>query len=235
MAISLLLPVVSTRWPSALDSAMRITPRTRAWRFSAASPLRSSSAWNASTIGCDRHRPGVQALPLDQVLGVGDRVPGGVPAGHEHHVHQVGAERVGRDGGGQRGVDPAGQGEDDRAEAVLAHVVPHPGDQRRVDLRQRIQPRPHRPAGVGGVRRASPPARGADGHADPVDRHRRAVVRVGGRVRRRGRGPAAGRSRSATTSASSNCGPRASSRPSASTMIESPSKTSSSWPPIMLT
>jgi hypothetical protein len=45
---------------------------------------------------------------------------------------------------------------------------------------------------------------------------------------------AAGRSRSATMSSSVNCGPRASSVPSAATRIESPSKTSSSWPPTML-
>ena len=45
---------------------------------------------------------------------------------------------------------------------------------------------------------------------------------------------AAGRFRSATTSASSNCGPRATSAPSAATRIEPPSKISSSCPPTML-
>ena len=50
MASSLLLPVVRARWPSALDSDMRIMPRILACRFSAASPDRLSSAPNASTM-----------------------------------------------------------------------------------------------------------------------------------------------------------------------------------------
>ena len=50
VASSDLFPVVKARCPSALDRPMRITPRTRACRFSAASPVRSSSAWNASTM-----------------------------------------------------------------------------------------------------------------------------------------------------------------------------------------
>ena len=49
VASSLLLPVVSTRWPCSLDSAMRVVPRTRACRFSTDSPVRSSSARQAST------------------------------------------------------------------------------------------------------------------------------------------------------------------------------------------
>ena len=147
----------------------------------------------------------VQALPLGQVLGVADRVVGGVPARHQHHVHVLGADRVGGDRGGQRRVDAAGQAEQHRAEAVLAHVVADPEDQRRVHLGQVVQPRPHgaaaRPAGSGG-------RRGLGAELEPLDRHDRAVLR-----RRPPRGPAAapGRrpaaSRSVTTSASSNCGP----------------------------
>ena len=38
MAVSLLLPVVSTSAPSLFDSVMRIVPRIRACRFSSASP-----------------------------------------------------------------------------------------------------------------------------------------------------------------------------------------------------
>ena len=54
--------------------------------------------------------------------------------------------RVGGDRGGQRRVDAAGQAEQHRAEAVLADVVADPEDQRRVDLGQVGQPRPHAPA-----------------------------------------------------------------------------------------
>jgi hypothetical protein len=45
----------------------------------------------------------------------------------------------------------------------------------------------------------------------------------------------AGTSRSCTSRCSTNCGARASSAPSAVTIMESPSNTSSSWPPTMLT
>ena len=55
MASSLLLPVVSTRCPAALDSPISTTPRTRACRFSGGSPVSgnpagASSSVNASTI-----------------------------------------------------------------------------------------------------------------------------------------------------------------------------------------
>ena len=54
VAISLLLPVVSTRCPSLLDTAMLITPRTRDCRFSAGSPDTGKSpspSLKASTTG----------------------------------------------------------------------------------------------------------------------------------------------------------------------------------------
>src|SRR5438270_3731101 len=38
VAISLLFPVVNTRWPNLFDSAINIVPRIRAWRFSSANP-----------------------------------------------------------------------------------------------------------------------------------------------------------------------------------------------------
>ena len=55
VASSLLLPVVSTRCPPALDSPISTTPRTRACRFSAGSPFSGnpcgvSASLNASTI-----------------------------------------------------------------------------------------------------------------------------------------------------------------------------------------
>ena len=54
-ASSVLLPVVSTRWPSRFDSPIRMMPRTRACTFSAASPvsaeLRLERAATRSAIG----------------------------------------------------------------------------------------------------------------------------------------------------------------------------------------
>jgi hypothetical protein len=62
------------------------------------------------------------------------------------------------------------------------------------------------------------------------------AVRAGGRSRvSRSRAvEAVWRSTDATTSASANCGARASTTPSWSTSSECPSKISSSWPPTML-
>src|SRR5205814_9996 len=61
----------------------------------------------------------------------------------------------------------------------------------RIDLGQRRQPRPHRArvrrGGVGG-RCGIHQQCGVHGHGDPVDRHRRAVVGVGGCVGRQGAG-----------------------------------------------
>ena len=51
VAASLLLPVVSTRWPCSFDSAISVVPRTRACRFSTDSPDRSTCSSQASTTG----------------------------------------------------------------------------------------------------------------------------------------------------------------------------------------
>ena len=58
------------------------------------------------------------------------------------------AERVAGDGGDERGVDAAGEPDQDGAEAVLGGVRPQAHDQRRVDLLVVLQPRPRsrRPA-----------------------------------------------------------------------------------------
>ena len=72
--------------------------------------------------------------PAGQLGGVALRVLGRVRRGHRDPVHRVRPERVGGDHRGHRGVDAAGQAEDDRAEAVLADVVPGAGDQRPPDL-----------------------------------------------------------------------------------------------------
>ncbi len=158
-------PVVSTRWPSALDSAIRIMPRTRAWRFSSASPVQMQLVVEGGDHRRDRHGPGCTPWALGQVFGVGERVRRGVVARHQHDVHLLGPDRVGRDRGGQRGVDPAGQGEDDRGEPVLPDVVAHAEHERCVDLGEVVEPRPECPdirpprrsrRGAAARRRASP-------------------------------------------------------------------------------
>ena len=56
MAISLLLPVVSTNAPNLFEIVMRMVPRMRAWRFSSANPGSvprngSSSSWRNASWG----------------------------------------------------------------------------------------------------------------------------------------------------------------------------------------
>ena len=147
----------------------------------------------------------MNALAPGQVFGVSDRVLRGVAGSDEHHVHPVGPERVGRDRRDQRRVDAAGQGLDHRAEAVLAHVVPGAQYQRAVDLGQVGQPRPdHR------GRRAARPAPAAASGASSI-RSMVIVVPSPGFARclpaGTGAEPRRAASRSARTSASSNCGP----------------------------
>ena len=105
----------------------------------------------------------------------------------------------------------------------LAHVVVQPEHQRAVDLRLVLEPRRRRRR-RGGVR-----LDGRRAQVDPADRESRRTRGCRScRLPRRGRGRRrAGRSL--------NCGARAMTSPDSATTIESPSNTSSSWPPTMLT
>ena len=66
--------------------------------------------------------------------GVGLGLVAGVGGGHDHAADALGAERVDGDQRHQRRVDSARERDADMAEAVLAHVVAQPEDERRVDL-----------------------------------------------------------------------------------------------------
>ena len=132
--------------------------------------------------GRDRDRAGVQPLPFGQFLRIAHRMLRGVPAGHEHHMDRIRPERIGGDRGDQRGIDPPGQAQDDRAETVLAHVVPHPGDQRGVDLGPGGQPGRDERLSERGRRDRR---RGPRGQCDPVNAHQGAVAGLDGRIGRR--------------------------------------------------
>ncbi len=82
----------------------------------------------------DRHRAEVQPGAVGQFGRVVPGVPRGVAARHRDAVHVLGADRVHREGGHHGRVDAAGQADQHRAEAVLAHVGPGAGDQRGPDL-----------------------------------------------------------------------------------------------------
>ena len=96
--------------------------------------------------------------------------------------HAVGAERVDGDQRDERGVDAAGEAEDDRAEAVLLDVVAEAEEERGVDLvevaERLLDAGPRR----GGRRRAGPPRTGVPGRSPRRRRRRRSSSR-----RRRGR------------------------------------------------
>ncbi len=94
----------------------------------------------------DGDDPPVDAEVVGQALGVGDRVVARVARRHEHAVHAVGPERVDRDGGDDRRVDPARQADDHVAEPVLRDVVARAEDERLVHLAVR-----RRAAGAAGA------------------------------------------------------------------------------------
>ena len=263
MAISLLLPVVSTRWPSSLDTAMLITPRTRDCRFSAGSPDSGKSpspSRNASTIAWIGISPRVEALPLHQVLGVGHRVIRRPLARHQDHRTRSAARsrpprswrpapsrsrRTAR-------AAPTGTRSSARSPPCRAPARRTPRRGRRAAARTALAsssapgPRPARSGGAamsGSVTRSiviSVPSPASTASPEPDDcgsAPPAASARMSpesGTVPAPAAASAGGSSRSATISASSNCGPRASGSPVADTRIESPSKTSSSCPPTRL-
>ena len=84
--------------------------------------------------GLDRDRAEVDAQPIGQILCIRTRPFAGVPRRHRHAVHLIGPERVDRDAGDERGIDAAGESDDDVGETVLADVVPRTDHERLVQL-----------------------------------------------------------------------------------------------------
>ena len=147
MAISLLLPVVSTSQPNLFDSVIRIVPRIRAWRFSSARPgsgpangsasMSRNAAWAASIGTVSVRMPRLAASASASV----DAALAREARRHEHADDVLGAERVGRDRGDERRVDAAGEADEHVGEAVLADVVAGAEHERLVDLVHRLEQR----------------------------------------------------------------------------------------------
>ena len=187
------MPVVSTRWFSWLEMPISTTPRTRACRFSSARPVSSSALEEGVDHRRDGHDAVVEAGPARRAP---RRRPGsarrGVAARHRHTDHVLGADRVAGDRGHQRRVDAAGQPEDHRPEAVLADVVAQAEDDGPVDLL----------AGVERLAERSRTSAGTTGRASPDSTTCRTPSTAGGAWC----AASGGRSRSTTSSSSSNCG-----------------------------
>ena len=75
---------------------------------------------SASTRGDDRDDVMANPEQVGGGLGILEAVVAGKLGRHHHAPHLVGAERVDRDGGGQRAVDPARHAEDDAGKAIVA-------------------------------------------------------------------------------------------------------------------
>ena len=82
----------------------------------------------------DRDRVKPDPETPSEVLGVRNRVIGGVPRGHGDATNMAPAQCVDGDGGHDGRVDPAGESDDDVGEAVLGQVVACAEDQRGIDL-----------------------------------------------------------------------------------------------------
>src|SRR6185437_7618898 len=138
-------------------------------------------------------------------------------------VHVRAADGVGGNGGHHRRIDAAAHPEHHRVEPVLADVVAVASTSARQTSDSSVS---------GGVR-PSGPVSGRSGTGGGSG----ATVRSIGMVEPAGKASdsAAGSSSSTRYTPSTNCGARASRLPSAATTNESPSKTSSSWPPTWLT
>ena len=228
MAISLLLPVVSTIQPNLLESAMSTLPRMRAWRFSSAMSGSAPSNSRREHL-VERRRAhgsiGIVQRPMPRFgesLGVGDAALARVARRHGDAVHVLGAERVDGDGGDERRVDAAREADDHVGEAVLVDVVAGAEHERLVDLVPGVS--------IGSTRGRRRARRCALAHLDsgsaaPARPAGRAAA-CGTSAARRGRRPAGPRR-------TAGAGRRA--RPCASKTSDAPSKTSSSWPPTWLT
>ena len=202
-----------------LETPIKITPRTRAWRFSSATPVSPSSVRKASTIDCDRHDAVVEAEALGQVGGVVLGVLRRVLAGHRDRRRRSRRPARRRRSSRRRPsrcrrrrrAGPSGSRSCARSRAG-------PDD-------QRARPRSTGSSAV--ATSAGPSARTARPRPETTTWTTPAVTRAGvDRRRRPGRGRRRGRS-------STNCGAGRGPPPSVPTTIESPSKTSSSCPPTM--
>ena len=159
MAISLLLPVVSTIQPRALEAAISSTPRRRDWRFSSVRPAGGPPSTGSSMVGdgpvgrLDGHHVEVDPERLGQGVGVGPRSLARVARRHRQPVDVLGAQGVDGHGGHQRRVDPPREADHGVGEPVLGQVVPGPEHQRLVDLGLGAE---HGGQRIGGPGRAGP-------------------------------------------------------------------------------
>ena len=120
----------------------------RAWRFSWARLVSRLGELSAHRLRVgvhhrlDRQLHGGDAEGLGEGVGVALGLGRGVAGGHDRGADGLRAQGVGGQARHQRGVDPAGDAEDDVLEAVLEHVVAQPQHERVVDLgllgRQRL-------------------------------------------------------------------------------------------------
>ena len=76
---------------------------------------------------------------LARAAGIQEAAFAGEAGRHGDNLHVVGAEGVGADGGGEGGVDAAGEAHKSLGEAVLPDVVAGADDQRIVDLGGALQ------------------------------------------------------------------------------------------------
>ena len=149
-------------------------------------------------------------------------------------MHALGPERLRRERGRERRVDPARDADDDVAEAVLLDVVPQAELEREPHLLELVEERRDGGRGRASVeRRARGAARSQRPATSGAPRRSRASARR--RTSRSRRPITTVGSTSTTSSASSNPGARASTSPSSSITTEWPSKISSSWPPTAFT
>ena len=128
MAISLLFPVVSTKPPNLFDNVIRMVPRTRLEVLlgqpgRGVGELVGEHVEERGMCGLDGHGDGADAEILGERRRVGDAPVAREARRHQHPDDLLGAQRVDRDRGDQRRVDPARQPDEHVGETVLAHVV----------------------------------------------------------------------------------------------------------------
>ena len=91
--------------------------------------------------GLDRHGERFDPEALRERRRVGNAVLARIARRHEHAEHVLGPERVDRDRGDERRIDPARKADQHVVESVLAHVVAGAQHERLVDLAHRRQRR----------------------------------------------------------------------------------------------